>query len=262
MKNKDIVKVHEHCWRISCVFKTLYNYEIDFEWIHVADWLLMASGVLKVDIDTVRFDNSAMWDSGVMEYENDRSDVLSNIAMELATFSFIWGGLETIIDIIVPKIDIDKYGKINAACGYLKRNYEVGNVLTGYVDLIDELYNKLGKSFTYKKTLNELNIYNKYNYKSHVNIIGIGIFLVYRVRNLFAHGALEFPEPEEYTNRKTYDEDIINLSSRIVLMTIQMLLITFYEDDNFVVENLYLHADKEYSNIGIADLLKILHVDK
>jgi hypothetical protein len=43
-------------------------------------------------------------------------------------------------------------------------------------------------------------------------------------RNLFAHGALRFSEPDGYSIIKSQDIKIIHIASRITLITIQYLL--------------------------------------
>lgn len=54
---------------------------------------------------------------------------------------------------------------------------------------------------------------------------GIGLYAVYELRNQFAHGSLEFPEPDE-ENRPISDHDsMVSHAGRIALIQLQMLLL-------------------------------------
>ncbi len=82
-----------------------------------------------------------------------------------------------------------------------------------------------------KKDLKALDMLTetKYSYKQLVDPAGIGIYTVYKIWNKFAHGALRFPKPEEYGGEQVFDVEIIDIATRIVLMTILTLLIKWYQ---------------------------------
>lgn len=47
----------------------------------------------------------------------------------------------------------------------------------------------------------------------------LGLKIVYKIRNVFAHGTFTFSEPEGWNGTKPLDVEIISASSRIVLFT-------------------------------------------
>lgn len=262
--------VDYHSWLLSCLCKTIYADEKKFDnkWIHMSDWLLLASGISNIDISTTKFDSSVIWDSGVMEYEDLRSEILTQLTKELTIFNYIWGSLETLIDDNISKEAINTFGKINATTGWLKKNYKYKPV-NGYIELVDELKKLLIETNYCKDKLDFKYIYKKYCYKSHVNLIGFGLFLVYKIRNKFAHGATEMP----YVNDDIYENNdidkyihdlkerkIIELSSKITLLSIQMILKLQFKENNFIIEELYLNKDFKLEKMDIENVLDNIHI--
>lgn len=262
MSKVKMISIDLHSWLLSCLCKDIYPQEIDDRWIHVADWFLMASGIEEVSLNTFKFDDSVYFDSGVFSFEATRSNMLTDMAKQLTIFNFIWGGLEALIDIIIPKDEIDCHGKINATCSYLKKGYS-SETIHGYINMVDELL-KIFKLTGYcNDTLNLGDLHNTYFYKSHVNKTGIGLFLVYKIRNKFAHGAAGFPIPldnDEDTSEGFYTY-IIRLSSRIVLLSTQMLLSVYFKDKNFDVGQIYLNSWFTLEDMHILSILEKLHLD-
>jgi hypothetical protein len=81
----------------------------------------MASGVIKVEIDTQQYNTSNFYCGFARDFEDSRSKLWSDFCVELTTFNFIWGSLEALIEEITNATEEDSkptYGK-----KYLKENY-------------------------------------------------------------------------------------------------------------------------------------------
>lgn len=146
-------------------------------------------------------------------------------------------------------------GKINKVSFYLQNNYESRFKLPEYYNNLVTLltdYLKLTPSFLDT----DKNLFNPSQCSSKS---GLGLTLVYKIRNGFAHGAFEFGEPDEYQLTKSYHTRIIHISCRIILLTIQMLLLTIHKDDNIEIElNWYFNENEE--TISAIDFLQNLHL--
>lgn len=245
--SSNLRELHLHCSDLSFFFRDRAMNEniIHIQWLHIADWLYMAAAVDKVIIDTWRIDPSTGFCSSVDEYQGEREKLYSKLMTEFSRFNFIWGALETIIDGIVPKSILSQSrGKINAACKYLKENADSMTLIPLYTDCVNQLSSMIIEIPHYKNMKSDFNSGVKHGQAS------IALFVVYKVRNQFAHGSLVLPEPEEWSGIKNLDMEIINMSSRLVLMSIQMLLLCYYRRSNFNIDCCwYPHASDTVLNI-------------
>lgn len=72
-----------------------------------------------------------------------------------------------------------------------------------------------------------------------VGKLGIGLFSVYELRNLFSHGSLSFPEPDGENQPISAHNDMISYATRIVLLSIQMLLLAYFEHSEQLVSSVW-----------------------
>ena len=182
----------------------------------VRDWFEIAAGIESVSYNSALFDDNVFSCNPAIEYDEKLSKFRSNLLLQLTKFSYIWGGFEALLDSVnLPGCPFER-GKINSLCHYLssKVNFnltyytELTELLKKYISL-NPWYGEVNKLFDKGKCCNDMME---------------GIKAVYRIRNLFAHGALRFSEPDGYSGIKSQDIKIIHIASRITLMTIQYLL--------------------------------------
>lgn len=237
-------------WRIadylvSCDY--FDNYEGDF--YSAIEWLNLCSGLETVNIVPNKYDEGLLYCGSAWDYEASKSNLSSKLSTELVRFHFAWGSLESMITALVPSEKIERYGKVNALCGYLKMQ-DLENLLPNfYLEEYCHLISLLREINQYQKDLKVLDmlVETKFSFKQHVDSAGIGIYVVYKIRNRFAHGVMHFPEPEEYSGEPAYDVEMIDVATRIVLMTILTLLINDTKDNNFSLCNLIYDADEQYA---------------
>lgn len=231
--NGKFVEITQHCHNIV---RFLYS-EHPYEDLPQASWFQLASGVMNVKYVSDVFDNDVMWCGPAIEHEQAKSKFHSNLITELSRFSFIWGGLESIIDNITSREYTNgPIGKIKRLNYFLSKNYLPKHPIpNGYTETVDFFKLLLNHTEGYEENASYF-IADK-NCSKEI----VGIKAVYKIRNLFAHGSLKFNEPEEYHYSEKYglvrplDIDIILTSSRIVLLTLQMLLTLVPDHLNFTV---------------------------
>lgn len=246
MQNLPLEDISFHSYQLSKVVR-----ELDVDGDLAAAWLEVASGIISVDFDSARYDYCALLCSPIGKYEAERTELLSRLVHQLTVLNFVWGALEETIRLIDPP-DHPRYrGRINSACYYLMCEY--GNSkLPYYDDVLCQLQATLLKIDYYREHAKEFKL------KSHVDHSGVGISVVYKIRNHFAHGTLVMPNPdmEEDRDEPELDIELVELSSRIVLMTIQMLLLARIKDNNYEIDELRIDID----GTTLREHIRLIHV--
>lgn len=239
-----LLDLQEHCWQLAQVLVELWQHDPvtleeggeSWEFGDAAAWLNMAAGVSKVEVDTARYDESVMWCGTAAEFEDARSELYSRLAAEITVFMFVWGAFETVARIVEP-LSIPPDQRTNGANGLVDR------VLFQLRDFapFDE-YNQVLQKLTFlvNRDPNYVRLARQEPRPPHFGVSGIGLDLVRRIRNKFAHGNSILPMPES-TNQgwcgKTSDVPrLISISSRTVLFTMQMLLASYYAQHHFELQ--------------------------
>lgn len=221
-----------------------------FDWLQVSDWLLLSGGVMKVELVRESLDPEAdMFCRGASEFEAERNELHSGLTLQLTKFSFIWGALENLIDIISPASAPNRRGKVNAACYYLKQYSGSSEQFFSYDRFLKNLKDLIAIIPYYHSLLNE------FSPKAHVSTHGTGLYVVYRIRNRFAHGAMALPLPEDDPETSP-DKMLIHVSSHIVLLTMQMLISSYLRDYTFDVRPL---GQEDCDETEVHEALKRLH---
>lgn len=236
-----LIDLHEHCWQLSRALAELCQHDPvtlqsggeSWEFGDAAAWLNLASGVSKVEVDTARFDESVMWCGTAARFEDARSGLYSRIAAELTVFMFAWGAFETVAKIVDPP-SIPAGERTSGANGLVDRVlYQLRDEtpLQEYVATLRELDGLVhaGPEF--------LKFVRQGLPPAHIGASGVGLDMVRRVRNGFAHGSTNLPLPENggkgWCGNTSPLPAVIGASTRIVLLTIQMLLASYYSGYNF-----------------------------
>jgi hypothetical protein len=260
-----LLDLQEHCEMLSLTLSELWQHDpvtyirdgATLEFSDAAEWLDLASAVKKVEVLTGGED--VFYCEGVMEYENARSELLSRLATQLTIFQFTWGAFETVATLIGPA-SIPASLRLKGANGLIHRAVFFLRAIapvTGYQVVLDELCQLVAREPRYDRLVHSGSL------PLHIGRSGVGLDLVRQVRNKFAHGSAQFPRPDEssegWCGRKSCDPQVIALSSRIVLLSIQMLLKVYYAGKHLEVRAL---EDEDGGRIeaDIQDVLDRLHL--
>jgi hypothetical protein len=259
----ELIDLQEHCYRLSFLIAELPGRSRrNLSWLSAADWLNTAAGVQKVEIDTSRFDETVMWCGPAWDYESKRSELLTQVGTQLTVFNFVWGGFETVIKVIAPPC-VPRHIKrrrtvIDDALFYLKNEYEPTPRVALYDDVLAELRLIL-------KEYPHYDLDGEFKEHSFSGMSGLGAHIVRIIRNDFAHGSARLPIPHDWGSDKILDSErpypeLIGISSRILLLTAQMLLLAHLKDEKIKICNLR-DSDGEYYDTNAQTALRILHLD-
>lgn len=239
-------EVQEHAARLSWLLKELHVECSEF--LHLSEWLDMASAITTVEVVWSRFDSCELCPR---DYDDARGEMLEVVVKNLTTFNFIWGGLEALIDIINPKFE-KRGGKITGICKFLKHHFEPSPAPVGYYELITELCDLRRKDRDAKSI-------KQYKLSDFLGISGIGLKAVYELRNSFAHGVYTIPEPAEWSRNAVDHSRIILISSQITLITIQMIMTAYFKDQEILVD--YKNSDNELiEEMPLHHILRQIHL--
>lgn len=106
----------------------------------------------------------------------------------------------------------------------------------------------------------------KIHYTDYADINGLGLDIVRRSRNALAHGSAIMPIPDDWGEGKTrlsVTEQYhlaFNTSTRIILLTIQMLLFAYLQGKGVIVECL-LDKDGFPKETTVEDALMEIHLE-
>lgn len=237
-----LVDFETHCSRLSNI---LCNTRLSGDCEDVAEWLYLSAAIKSVEVNTIQFNNSFGFCSAADDFDMAREELLNKFVLAMSRFNFVWRGLEACLNNIEPSRHPDKYkrGKISNACYFLNIYYSKSS----YPPLL--LLREEVESF--RLAARECLGYESVDerFKLAVDLgPGLGLFTVYKLRNLFSHGSLRFPYPGDENKPHSEHEKMIVSATRVVLLSIQMLLLAHYEHPKIEIPYLYnsdLDIDKE-----------------
>lgn len=256
-------KLRKNCEVAWDIYNVILEFEYAYEQGDIAlamSWLNLLINIEKVNFDIAKYDDGVLYCKCVWEYEEKRMAYLTELNLELIRFHYAWSALECLISYFVPKEKINQHGKINALCGWLLQKCNINNLPILYNETRMQVAEELFQEEQFQIEFAEAGIDNfGGTNKSYINESGYGIYMVYRVRNLFAHGALKFSECFDDEELEQILQPItISKATTIVLMTITMMFYVDLENDNTMMEEtLYL---KDCEGQSICDFLKKLFV--
>ncbi|MDQ5825205.1 MAG: hypothetical protein M3441_13505 [Chloroflexota bacterium] len=204
------------------------------DWNDASTLLKLASSIIHMDIDTTRFDDPMMsiMCSNAARYHEAESDLLSKLVLELTKFNFTWGALECVTKIIDPPKVPKRASIVDAACNYLKHHYEPRRSLDSYDDAVANLRIVLHQLPYYGITDDDFSLRQPGNF---LGISGMGLHIIRKIRNKLAHGTLNFPTPVDRSDKTPVDVELISISTRIALLSIQMLMIAFFKEEHLTI---------------------------
>lgn len=249
-----LVKLNVHCGNIARVLAAIEDAR---GWENVIDWLFIGASVTAVHVDTVQNDPGFGCCSSADEFLDSREQLLQSFVTRLSVFTFVWGALEAALEMIKPPKhpDKSKRGKIRNACYYIARYFEFRPAVQQLAEEVDAFRSSASACFGYES------VETRFSAADDVGLAGLGLFVVYELRNSFAHGSLVFPMPDEENRPISKHSDLVDHATRIALLTLQMLLLAHFDESE---EKVYFpwsraHMSDEYP---LAFLLRGCHMER
>ena len=216
-KFKDL---HNHCFDLS--YFCIYNYHQQPEKIYLktsAEWLRLASRIKKVQLEAHSKEQIRSGSDDIFQYMrngNDRAG--ADHVFNLTIFSLIWSAYEFLVSDLLINPDIKGVGNI------LHDSYEPHKNLIGFNGLVRDLKHQLRFSAVIRsqKSIRSMKFASRSSR---------GIYLVAEIRNYFAHLKDQFPVGMDFHEKNSIEKKIVQISSRLILLTVQMLFLAVLPDN-------------------------------
>lgn len=253
--DKPVRDLEEHSSALGDLLSSRADRSSPFDfpqWNHAADLLHLAAGVLRVEIDPFLYDFSSVYCSTVGDYQDAKREIISNYQMEMTRFLFTWNAFETIVEGLRPTGW--KNGKIRAVGKYLADRFDPEKLI--HYDCAVQGLRKLATDRNNPFFLEDSNFDPGGSYRES----GIGIKTVSQLRNSLVHTAVELPEPRDWGG--PVDGGLLSARSarRLVLYTLQMMLIANYSGSGLNVECYDQELDSEIE-VKVDNLLRTIHLE-
>lgn len=225
--DRKLIDIQEHCYRLRQVLCELDQ----FVFMSALEWLDIAAGIENINVLTAKYDTCLMYCGCSLDYEDKRSELLSQLAAKLTIFNFVWGSFESIAKAIelphLPRnLKRSRGSIVDRAIWFLKQSYSPKPHVAYYDDELYRLRKLIENNDYYKKYTSE------FKFLAFGDLNGLGLHIVRKLRNELAHGCAQMPEPDKWETGKTdllpsehRHLDLIDTCTRVLLLSIQMILL-------------------------------------
>lgn len=223
-------------------------------WGSVSEWLSLAGSVGSVQVDTTQNNPNFGYCSSADRFELAREELLREFVSGLTVFMFIWGALEAAIDVVKPPKAARpaESGKIADTCRYLARSFEFRVSIPELGAETAEFLRAAACCPGYEK------IKLQPGTLKQVGLAGSGLQVVYKVRNLFAHGALSFPLPDDENRPLSGHSQMVAHGTRVVLLSVQMLALAHTDESDEPIR--WEDEDGEPHELPLSSVLRSCHL--
>ena len=253
MRRNQLIDLQEHCFEL----KEFLGQWDQVPFLNAMAWLDIAAGVESVKVTTAKHDDTLAYCGTAMAYEDKRSELLSNLTTRLIIFNFVWGSFETVAKVF---LGIERYGVVDKTIKFLKQNYSPSRPIAGYKDTLYSLRKFIEEDATYEVRSDAF----KLNDSDDLN--GLGLNVVKDIRNDLAHGSAYLPRPDDWGEGKTNLQSsehrhlkLIDTCTRIVLLTVQMVLLVHVRGKGIIVKCL-VDQDGDEKESTAEQALHLIHL--
>lgn len=257
LANSKMIKIRAHASRLAEALNGIDGGQCPAEVSDAVSYLELCSGVEKITFNTFAFDHTMGMCDSADEFRNEHDNLREALVHRLTLFLFCWAALESFVaQARIPALGLPEgqaSGKIERLCGFLTSKFKE-ELLEEWPETINCLRCTIGRSELSKK------LFAGGKLPPFVGPPAEGIHLVYKLRNSLAHGDFNVPWPKQDNKPVEAHPDVhlIGVSTKIVLLTIQMLALCYF-DQTLKVEMCGLSIDSD-DGLDIRTVFPRLHL--
>lgn len=238
--------LEQHAWELGSLLRSWASPSLALrgEASAVGEWLILAGGLDRVVIDTGRYDRSLVMCGRAGEYEDARSEAVGQVQTELTRLLYTWGAYETLRRAAAPSLGGGSPSDRQTR-EWLAREWKgpppahFACALAGMRGLCRE-----GQFLDIAQYLRPTADYPE---------VVLGLRVAAELRHRLAHGDLVYTSPEGWGGRARHDRLLVRGGIRLLLFSLQMLLVCVMDGEGLVEERLD-DAD-ELIRVPMADAL-------
>lgn len=212
------------------------------EFADTANWFSMAWAIKTTEYERAKYVYELDPYQVANEYMQATQKLRTKLMDNIARFLYMYMGFESLLNNLTLDPCPNNDGKINAATYYIKVNSSLVPSLTHYEDYINLL-----KELIINSSLHDLE--SLFSTNSCTCEKGMGLKVLYRLRNKLSHGNFEFPMDEDISAFMPLEPEITKLCSRLLLISIQIIMIVQRNGD---------YSPGHFPNIEFDDELEFL----
>ena len=247
MKEIPLKPLEQHCFELAYIFFELrHKYNEAILQHQASEWLNIAAGLESAGFDSRRLYSVAS--GGNMDidhplYEKARQKN-NELIFALVRFRMIWTGLICIVDAIAggPKSDL------SALTNYLLHEYAGIRNIDGY----NSTLRRLKQLIRAQKIVSDRHLFKG-------NGPDVAVRLVDAVQPVFVRSAYAFPFSHHAQLDEGTDPELVRISARVVLMTMQMLVLSRFAGSEDRIDT-WWHFRKQDHDYSIHAMLRTVQL--
>lgn len=172
--------------------------EAGYEWVQTRQWLSMVAGLNFVDVTPNRFNYWGPMCERADAYDGAKNDVVSDVATEETRLLYAWGATERLLQLLrLPDVpDKRANGKLyNRASLLISTAFTEPNALEHYSHVVNHLRGHVTADVGLSEDRALISAGEERPWRNSNAVL---LPLRAAIRNVPAHGASEYPEPEDW----------------------------------------------------------------
>ena len=248
----QVKNLKQHCFDLAYYFFNLNQIKTDkFSSQNYSYWLHLASSVeqIQLDLGNIGFGREGLIDLSQPLY-HEAGLKNAQIVKSLVIFNLIWHTFENLKSDQFSEGENDSLKNLSE---FLDDNYHPFKNLIYYNNIVSEL----------KRLIRQSQILDPRSILHHVTQeqrSSVGISIVNRIKSYFAHCAYQFPLGSDPTGQMAIDPEVIDLSSRIVLLTMQMVMVPYFEQNSHLTIKCWWYSEESKRKMPIHSFLRTVHL--
>lgn len=249
-----MLNVTQHAWLLGHALSGIGGENLTCWDCH--DYLSLAAGIRNINYDIIRFRDDVGYCETADAHHVDENELRRELVHRIAIFQFAWAAFEAYQHLfprsIPPKVPRRRCREIDSICFHLSKNH-AGPLPLGLEGLV-ELFKRGSHLGGIGRAKSATHIPNWLTQSAE------GIYRVYELRNSFAHGDFHVPFP---AGDPTKHPDVltVTLAARIVLLTIQVMTLVKYPENEFVDLSEVSSGEEDEQCPKVKDVFLNLHID-
>jgi hypothetical protein len=241
--------IDEHCARLAEAVSGLTGC------VNAYEWLLAGAAIESVQINSTKHDWRLVFESD-WHYAEAQGTLLERFIEAFSVFSMVWGALEAVLDMLnlPPHPDKTRRGKISDACYHLHNEYKSRSITLGLREEVQSFIRCANACLGFDS------VEARYFNGRDLGHAAIGLYIIYELRNQFAHGSMALPLPDEDFNVDYRSVSLVTHATRITLIQIQMLLLAHFKYSEERGEYWWFDGCAWYDDVPLSVALTTLHV--
>jgi hypothetical protein len=247
MKEIPLKPLEQHCFELAYIFFELrHKYDEAILQHQASEWLNIAAGLETAGFDSRRL--YSLTSGGNIDidhplYEKARQKN-NELIFSLLRFQMIWTGLMCVVEAVTSERKSD----LSELIRYLSEGYSGIRNIDGY----NSTLRRLKQLIRNQQIISDRRLFRGRGPEAAIRLVDA-------VQPVFVRSAYAFPFSHHAQLDEGTDPELVRIASRIVLMTMQMLVLTRFAGSEDRIDT-WWHFRKQDRDLSIHAMLRTIHL--